>query len=164
MAKLKSSALVLMLLVLALSSGCGITGSRGNGDDNYFSAYHTFDDQQWSYAEPVELRVDTLRDSIARGGALILSLRHTAGYQYSNLWLELQYAYGDSVGWTDTLNVILSDVYGHWLGHGSGPSLQFNDTIAKHIDMHRGATMRLRHIMRLDTLPNIEQIGLVYLP
>ncbi len=156
--------LLLAAIVAVLAAACGITGSRGNGDDNYFSGFATFGDNRWLYSEPVEMRVDTLRDSIAHGGTLLLSLRHTDGYEYSNIWLELSYMPDDSTVVADTLNVMLADVYGRWLGHGSGPSLQLTDTVAKDFMLKRGMPLKLRHIMRLDTLTNIEQVGIVYLP
>ena len=156
---------LLFAAVLFLSvASCGITGSRGNGDDNYFSSFATFGDNRWLYSEPVEMRVDTLRDSVAHGGTLVLSLRHTDGYEYSNIWLELSYMPDDSTVVADTLNVMLADTYGRWLGHGSGPSLQLTDTVAKDFMLRRGMPLKLRHIMRLDTLTNIEQVGIVYLP
>lgn len=158
---------LLKLLPLApvlLATACGITGSRGNGDDNYFSDFHTFDGQEWAYNRAVEFTVDTLRDSISAGGSLLLSLRHTAAYPYSNIWLELSYPTSDSTTATDTFNIILADDFGHWRGYGNGPSLAITDTLSRNFSIARHSTLRLRHIMRQDTLPDIEQIGLVYLP
>ena len=154
-----SIAFVLAIVALA----CGITGSRGNGDDNYFSAFAGFGPDGWLYSEPVTMSVDTLRDSIARDGILLLSLRHTDGYEYSNLWLELSYINEDTTVVADTLNLILADNYGRWNGHGSGPSLQITDTVSKSFTLRRGMELKLRHIMRLDTLANIERVGIVYI-
>lgn len=151
------------MLALSIAS-CGITGSRGNGDDNYFSSFTTFDGQRWLYSEPAVMRVDTLRDSIARGGTLVLSLRHTAGYEYSNIWLELSYPLTDSTVRRDTFNIPLADDFGRWYGRGSGPSLQLTDTLATGFTLRRGSTLTLRHIMRVDTLSNIEQAGIVFYP
>ncbi len=156
--------IALALVAAVLAGACGITGSRGNGDDNYFSAFATFDSQQWEYGRPAVFHVDTLRDSIARGGTLILSLRHTDGYAYSNIWLELAYPDTDSTLRADTFCINLADNYGRWLGHGTGPSRQFTDTLSRDFTLRRGADLRLRHIMRTDTLANIEQAGIVYLP
>lgn len=156
--------ILIIAAVAALSASCGITGSRGNGDDNYFSAFETFPGQVWEYARPAEFRVDTLRDSVARGGTLLLSLRHTNGYEYSNLWLELSYPVNDSIVRADTFNIILADDFGHWRGHGIGPSLQVTDTLSRDFTLRRGMPMTLRHIMRTDSLANIEQAGLVFLP
>ncbi len=155
----------LVAAVVAISAAsCGITGSRGNGDDNYFSAFTAFPKAEWEYAVPSQFRVDTLRDSISRGGTLILSLRHTAGYEYSNIWLELSYPLTDSTSAADTFNIVLADDFGHWLGRGIGPSVQITDTLSTDFTVRRGETVTLRHIMRMDTLRNIEQVGIVFLP
>ena len=152
------------LAAVGLLASCGITGSRGNGDDNYFSAFITFPHQKWDYAAPAVLSVDTLHDSEARGGTLMLSVRHTDAYEYSNLWLELAYPDTDTTVRRDTINLVLADVYGRWRGHGSGPSMQIVDTLSTDFTIHQGDTLILRHIMRVDTLANIEQIGLVFYP
>ncbi len=151
-------------MLTAIAAGCGITGSRGNGVDNYFSAFETFPTQEWDYGAPAHFHVDTLRDSIARGGALMLSLRHTAGYAYSNIWLELGYPDSDSTLRTDTFCIVLADNFGRWRGHGTGPSVQLTDTLIKDFTLRRGSEITLRHIMRTDTLSDIEQAGIIYLP
>lgn len=152
------------VIVVAMAASCGITGSRGNGDDNYFSAFTAFGDREWLYAEPAVMRVDTLRDSIAYDGTLVLSLRHSDAYEYSNIWLELSYPLNDSVVRRDTFNLLLADDFGRWYGRGSGPSLQITDTLYPKFTLRRGSELTLRHIMRVDTLPNIEQAGIVFYP
>lgn len=163
MISLLHKSFVAAVVALAAAS-CGITGSRGNGDDNYFSAFTSFPDGRWDYAVPSQFRVDTLRDSISRGGTLILSLRHTAAYEFGNIWLELSYPLTDSTAAADTFNIVLADDFGHWLGHGIGPSVQITDTLSTDFSIRRGETVTLRHIMRTDTLRNIEQVGIVFLP
>ncbi|MCH5221446.1 MAG: gliding motility lipoprotein GldH [Muribaculaceae bacterium] len=149
--------------VAFLMASCGMAGSRGNGVDNYFSAFTTFENQEWSYGRKIEFRVDTLRDSVATGGSLMLSLRHTAGYEYSNLWIELTYPSADSIS-TDTFNITLADDFGHWRGRGSGPSIQKSDILKRDFTLIKGSVVGLRHIMRPDTISGIEQIGIIYLP
>lgn len=154
---------VIAILSAAVAS-CAISGSRGNGDDNYYSAFHTFDSQEWRYTDPVTFAVDTLRDRIAHRGTLLLSVRHTTGYEYSNLWLEMSYPLNDSVIKADTFNIILADDFGNWRGTGIGPSLQTTDTLATDFTIKRKEEIKLRHIMRVDNLAEIEQVGIIYLP
>ena len=45
-----------------------------------------------------------------------------------------------------------------------GPSLQVVDTIARGVALRQGQEIRLRHIMRLDTIEGIEQVGVTFLP
>ena len=148
----------------AMIASCGITGLHGNGDDNYYSAFVNFRGQEWLYSAPAVMIVDTLRDSVARSGTLVLSLRHSDAYEYSNIWLELSRPVNDTVVRRDTFNLLLADDFGRWYGRGSGPSLQLTDTLYTDFTLRRGDTLTLRHIMRVDTLANIEQAGIVYYP
>lgn len=153
------------MAVLALTAaGCTVGGHHGNGDDNYFSAFTTFRDAAWPYAEPIAYTVDTIADSICPSGTLLLTLRHTPGYEFSNIWLEVNYDLGDSCARIDTFNIILADIYGKWLGSGPGNTFRISDTLRTDMPLRRHQRIGLRHIMRTDTLEEIEQIGLSYLP
>ena len=108
---------------------------------------------------------------------ILRGLREVAG-QVDNRNVQGRYAHGhagqlavelgvylaDSLSRPDTLNVILADMYGHWRGSGTGPSLQVVDTIATGIPLHLGQRIQVRHIMRLDTIEGIEQVGITFLP
>ncbi len=153
-----------MAVVALVASACSIDGHYGNGDDNYFSAFATLRGAEWSYGEPVTFAVDTLRDSVSAPGDIVLTVRHTHGYEYRNLWLEIMPDVASTLSVPDTLNIILADPEGHWRGRGTGPSLQVNDTIARGVTLHRRQQIRLRHIMRRDTLDGIEQIGITFVP
>lgn len=118
--------------------------------------------QNLSFEPPADtccIREGVQPDSIARTSKLALSIRHTDAYPYANLWLEMSYPTGDTV-MTDTLNIQLADPYGKWLGKGLGPSCQRTDTIVTRRRINDKPTIKLRHIMRTDTLREIEQIGL----
>ena len=65
---------------------------------------------------------------------------------------------------TDTVDVTLADEWGRWRGHGSGVTYQNTDTVRLRHHLRQGGSLHLRHIMRLDTLTEIEQIGITPLP
>ena len=90
-------------------------------------------------------------------------VRHTAGYAYSNLWLEVSYPSADSLP-PDTVNVRLSNSFGDWYGKGLGLSYQLTDTVGRRLKLSAPATLSVRHIMRVDRLEDIEQIGVLILP
>lgn len=161
MKALRSLSIAFVVLLIA---SCSIDGHYGNGNDNYFSAFRTLPGAEWRYDEPVIFTVDTLRDSTAVQGDLLLTLRHTHGYEFRNLWIELMPDLDNTLASPDTLNIILADVEGHWRGRGSGPSLQVSDTIARGISMRQGQKLRLRQIMRRDTIDDVEQIGITFIP
>jgi gliding motility-associated lipoprotein GldH len=112
----------------------------------------------WRYGQELVFNADS--DSVAID-RLVLSVRHTDKYEYANLWLELSYASGDTVV-ADTFNIELADSFGKWYGTGTGVSFQQNDTLMPRHRVNLGSPLHLRHIMRIDTLKNIDQIGLSY--
>lgn len=98
-------------------------------------------------------------DSAALNSELALTIRHSDAYAYSNIWLELSYPCGDTT-LRDTLDIRLADMHGKWFGNGIGPSYQFCDTITTRGRINDKPKVSLRHIMRVDTLHDVEQIGL----
>ncbi len=88
-----------------------------------------------------------------------LTVRHSDAYPYSNLWVELAYPTGDTVV-CDTFNLVIADRYGKWLGNGTGPSYQKRDTLVTRLRVNDNPHLTLRHIMRVDTLREIEQVGM----
>lgn len=150
-----------MLLALTLLTACL---ERMLPDHDAFSGFRDFPEARWLYSRPVVFQSDTLGDSVARG-LLLLSLRHTSDYPYSNLWVEVSTADSSRrVLSCDTFDVGLADVFGRWYGSGMGASLRYTDTLSRDFRMVRGSSISVRHIMRTDTLPEIEQIGLIFVP
>lgn len=115
----------------------------------------------WAYADTLAINVPTA-DSIAVG-RLAVAVRHSNAYLYRNLWLEVSTPLADTVV-ADTVNVLLADNYGRWYGRGVGVSYMLSDTLPGHVCLTRGKPVRVRHIMRVDTLADIEQIGLTFIP
>lgn len=122
------------------------------------SQWQTLPSSGWAY-------VDTLQfDSVPRTWtprSIELSVRHSGAYEYANLWVELRYKSGGQAV-ADTFDVRLCDEFGRWYGHGTGASLQLTDTITPRYRMDAASPVKLRHIMRMDTLTDIEQIGIAY--
>ena len=63
----------------------------------------------------------------------------------------------------DTVDIPLSDRYGRWLGKGIGSSFQTTDTVATLLHAS-GSEVRIRHMMRCDTLRGINQLGIFFVP
>ena len=128
---------------------------------NDYSDFRNIDVDGWVYGDTLEFS-PSIGDSTARG-TLMLALRHSNSYLYSNLWVEVSY-FNDTVCVVDTLNVPLADIYGRWYGSGFGARYQATDTIVYDMQLHRGKPVKVRHIMRVDTLHGIEQVGLNFIP
>lgn len=120
----------------------------------------TIENAEWPYTRPLLFneKGDTLGSDIA---AVELTLRHTKAYEYANLWLQISYLWNDSVV-SDTFNVLLADDYGKWYGKNVGPVVTLTDTLMLGHVPDTASCFELRHIMRVDKVNDIEQIGLRY--
>ncbi len=127
---------------------------------NDYSKFCNLSPSGWIYDDTL-LFVTDIADSVA-SGTLTVAVRHNNNYPYSNLWLELTRRSGVDKTTRDTLNLQLADIYGRWYGNGFGASYQFSDTVNNITRLFRGDTISVRHIMRLDTLPDVEQLGVTF--
>ncbi len=125
------------------------------------AAFESLPINGWAYGDELVF-ADVCADSVAQGKFMV-AVRHTDAYLYSNLWLELTNPDADGNLRKDTLNVILADTYGNWRGKGSGVSYVAIDTLDATYFFDSQKAPRLRHIMRVDTLKDVEQIGLVFI-
>lgn len=150
---LRRSAL-LFSLIAALT---GLSGCRMGPDD--FSMYHDIDSTGWQYGDTLKYTF-VPADSVVTGD-MALSLRHTNDYIYSNIFLEVTIT--DSLtSRCDTLAVILADDFGRWHGRGIGTDFQVTDTIARGATFRRPVNIGVRHIMRDEVLPEVEQVGISF--
>jgi len=134
-----------------------------NPDD--YSCFSNIDpDDGWAYGRSF-VYMPEIGDSMARG-SLALMVRHTNDYPYSNLWVEVESHRPVDGGHVelhrDTFCIELADVYGNWFGSGLGTSFQKVDTVYADFVMTDGAPLRLRHVMRPDTVIGIEQVGFIF--
>lgn len=147
------------ILLLLLFSACA-PGIRD------YSHWESIPEEGWGYGDSILLLpVDTGlpdNDSIVTA-AIGVALRHGSDYKYSDIWLEVTF-HGDGYLTRDTVNIRLADSFGRWLGSGFGASYQKASVInrASVIDVTR--PVEIRHIMKVDTLHGIEQIGITVTP
>lgn len=142
--------LPVLLFVLLTVTGC-------TPKPNDSSDLRAFDNAEWIYGRSVEF-LPEMTDSAAQMDVVLL-LRHGNGFEYSDLWLEVRRPVGDTVA-VDTFDIALADKAGNWYGKGLGLSFQKQDTLYRNVTVARNKPWRVRHIMRCDTLSNIEQIGM----
>lgn len=137
-----------------------LLGACGSGKRDY-SRWDHLPAKGWAYGDTISLLpVDTTlsdNDSIVTG-ALEVALRHSSDYPYSNLWLEVTY-HSERHMMRDTLDITLADVYGRWLGSGFGASYQQSVLINPSAVIDVTRPVMVRHIMRVDTLQGIDQVG-----
>lgn len=136
--------------------------SSCSSSDETPGQFFTLKNARWPYGQV--LTFNEAKDSVNAGvEEAHISVRHTSNYSYANLWVELSYNSADSTV-ADTFNVLLSDSYGKWLGSGSGPVVTRVDTLRLRHTPDIATSFKLRHIMRVDTLENIEEVGMSFVP
>ena len=126
---------------------------------NDYSDFKNIDPKGWAYADSLNFKVDI--DSASTGN-LSLALRHDNNYGYSNLWLEVSHRIDSTTVDRDTLNITLADIYGRWNGKGIGTSFQIETIVSTDYQLAKDDSIQVRHIMRIDTLEGISQIGLLF--
>lgn len=133
------------------------------GIESAFCEFATIPREGWAYGDTIDLTPRFMADSIV-SGHLAVAMRHNNSYPYSNIWLEVTHVDPDGQVVRDTVNCVLADKYGRWKGHGVGASYQFADTIPSPVVIVRGSPLTVRHIMRVDTIRNIEHLGIMLVP
>lgn len=114
-----------------------------------YSEFVSVPAQGWAYGDTVTFTPDSC---VTPG--MDIALRHNDAFPYSSLWVEVS----DSLR-RDTLKIDLCDAYGRWLGNGLGSSHQVHARLPFAPEPAR--TLNIRHIMRVDTVKGIEQIGIL---
>lgn len=147
--------MLILPLIAALLAAC--SGGKPGGNVA-FSAFSPIDGDGWRYCDTLTFVVGAPADTVPTAGNIALCVRHNDAYPYSNIWVELIMPRGKY-----PLQMELADVYGRWHGRGMGLTFECTDTLLRGAVLQRGDTVRLRHNMRVDTLPAVEQVGIFFI-
>jgi len=159
MIKRTTTTLLLSSLLLFLVTSCG--------NSTVFSKYESIDvDKGWSKDQQIKFEVD-ITDTVSLNNVFI-NVRNADSYPYRNLFLFLHTTYPDGNKKTDTLECLLSDEKGQWLGKGAGDlwdnTIPFKRNVkfpvaGKYIFSFEQA-MRAGDKTAIDPLPLILDIGI----
>lgn len=83
-----------------------------------FDQFSTIDKSGWSWNDPLTFEVE-LNDTVNLYD-LFIQVRHTVDYPMSNLYMFVKVAGPSGQSLTDTVNFILAESDGMWLGSGVG--------------------------------------------
>lgn len=117
-------------------------------------------DGGWSWNNPIEFSVD-IPDTLTPVNAYI-NIRNTSAYRFSNIYVFMTTTFPNGKQAKDTLNCLLADERGKWLGKGAG-DLWDNRIMIKHnVYFNQKGTYRfkLEQAMRIDPLPDITDVGI----
>ena len=110
MKEVNNSLMIAGTLLLLLTISC----FRGT----YFADSVRMEDENWSMYDPGKF-VCAIEDSVSIFD-ITLSVRTSTDYPYRNLYLFVVTVFPSGTSVTDTLQAMLTDEKGNWLGRGAG--------------------------------------------
>lgn len=143
----------LIVILQLLVTACSLSESDG-------ASFKNISSEGWVYGDTLVFPIRA--DSMQASNRLALAVRHSAGYRYANMYVEVSVPQKDTV-LVDTVNILLADKYGRRLGRGNGVSYLKIDTLPRIYDLGDSVTVNMRHVMRIDTLQDVTQIGVFVL-
>lgn len=143
-----------LLIVIATSLLAAACSDRHSG----YSEFKSLPEHGWVYGEELTF-VPTQLDTLA-ARQVYVAIRHTNDYPYSNLWFELSVLNDSADAVCDTICLTLADDFGRWYGSGIGAARQFQLLMPKPLKVNDSTSIKVRHVMRTDTLRGIEQVGI----
>jgi gliding motility-associated lipoprotein GldH len=116
--------------------------------------------QSWSANQPVRLLAD-ITDTVQPHNVFV-NVRVTSSYAYSNLYLFLETRYPGGKMSVDTLECLLADEQGSWLGKGSGNVWDNQILLKKNVRFPRKGvySFLITQGMRKDPLVDVADVGL----
>lgn len=127
-----------------------------------YTSFKPIENTGWDYSQPVVFNPVECDSTIPYD--MFITVRHTDNYAYSNIWLEVSYEKIPGGAEVDTVEITLADDFGNWLGRGSGVLTQTECNVARRFIPRDSSTVKVRHIMRVDTLADIDLVGIRLTP
>ncbi len=117
-------------------------------------------DNNWSSSNVVKFDV-TIVDTVTPTNFYI-NVRNANGYPYNNLFLFIKTSFPGGKISTDTLECVLADEKGEWLGSGMGDIYDNQIPFKKNVIFPEAGkyTFEIQHGMRADLIPLIMDVGL----
>lgn len=127
--------------------------------DVVYTQYKKFEDNQWFVKDKAVFEVDITDNNSLNN--ISLMVRHADNYPYSNLFLFVVTTYPDGKAMKDTMEIILANEKGEWLGSGAGDIFDFKTTVVQNSKFTQKGkyTFEFQQAMRTDPLPLIMDFG-----
>jgi gliding motility-associated lipoprotein GldH len=125
-----------------------------------FEENKVIDGQMWNASDKIPFLVE-INDTNARYN-LYINVRNASDYPFSNLYLFMETRYPGNTYSRDTLECVLADDKGNWLGDGSGDLWDNQILFKKNVKFHKTGvyTFTLEQAMRMQRLPQILDVGI----
>jgi gliding motility-associated lipoprotein GldH len=143
---------ILFILILLLFAACD---SKRVYEQNI-----DIPDYIWDKDKPIYFEVP-ITDTVSLHNVYI-NIRNASGYGFSNIYLFLDTKYPNNTISRDTIECVLADPSGKWLGDGSGDIWDNQILFKKNVRFKQAGTYKFRYeqAMRMPKLPMIMDVGL----
>lgn len=144
---------ILLLAVIAVM--CLASCNKGL----MYQKYTSLPDNTWNINNPVIFDVPV--DDTINHYNIYINVRNANDYDFANLYLFIDITAPNNAVERDTLNCVLADKSGQWLGEGMG-DIYDNKILFKYNTRFRKGNykFKLTQAMRIDELPEIMDMGL----
>lgn len=124
-----------------------------------FSKYEKFENNEWYAKNKVSFDVEM--EDINSFHDISVMVRHADAYPYSNLYLFLTTTYPDGKVTLDTLECILANPKGEWMGNGAGDIFDITIPLKQstRFPLAGKYNFKFEQAMRTDPLPLIMDFG-----
>lgn len=114
----------------------------------------------WAVSNVVKFNVDIKDPSTATN--FYINVRNADGYPYGNLFLFIKTTFPDGKMSNDTLECLLADEKGKWIGSGIGDLYDNQIPFKKNVRFPTAGTyaFEIQQAMRTDNVPLIMDVGL----
>lgn len=152
---MKINLFALVLVSCLLASSCGTS---------MYDKMKPINGEAWNMKDVIKFDID-MQDSKTPFDFYI-TLRHNTDYKYSNLYLFVSTTTPKDSTKQDTLQFILADDKGSWLGNGNGSYKSYEFLTGKsYVFVDPGLySFEFRHAMRDTVLHGISDIGIRIVP
>ena len=142
---------LLMLCVLFFSS-CD--------SKRIFEENQAIPESGWATSNVVKFNVDIKDPATATN--FYINVRNSDGYPYGNLFLFIKTTFPNGKMSNDTLECVLADEKGKWIGSGIGDLYDNQIPFKKNVLFPQAGTYRfeIQQAMRADNIPLIMDVGL----
>lgn len=133
-------------------------------DEALMDQRENFDNNSWDYQQKVSFDYETI-DSTELVDILIL-FRTTTDYTYSNMFVIMETIMPDETSDTDTLQFILAEPSGKWIGNRVGNTVEFEIKVSKSVKFPKNGVYKFsfQHGMQDKVLHEVLDFGMRITP
>ena len=151
--KTKSTKFIVSILLFSLLLVCSCNKNV------VYTQYKKFEDNEWYAKDKAVFDIDITDNNSLNN--ISLMVRHADSYPYSNVFLFVTTTYPDGKILKDTMEVVLANGKGEWLGSGAGDIYDFKVPIKRNVRFPLKGKYKFdfQQGMRSDPLPLIMDFG-----